>query len=105
MEQEKKQKTRTGQDIAVEILSGAATAFIYTDEEIRNTLPPDQAEEFIAQRNRVIEENHFNDIKFDVADAIRRVEEKRARKMAAQEQMPLAAEESTPYNVSGEENP
>lgn len=50
----KKQEKQSGRDICVEILSGAATALTYTDEEIRDTLPPEDAQEFIALRNRTL---------------------------------------------------
>lgn len=51
---EKKQEKQSGRDICVEILSGAAAALAYTDEEIRDTLPPEDAQEFIALRNRTL---------------------------------------------------
>ena len=50
----KNQKTRPAKDIAIDILSGAATALAYTDEEIYSTLPLNEAKEFIELRNRVI---------------------------------------------------
>ena len=45
---------RTGQDVAVEILGGAAVALSYTEREIIETLPQDQAQEFIELRKRVL---------------------------------------------------
>ena len=45
---------QTGQDVAVEILGGAAVALSYTEREIIETLPQDQAQEFIEMRNRVL---------------------------------------------------
>ena len=51
---EKKQEKQSGKDICVEMLSGAVAALAYTDEEIRDTLPPEDAQEFIALRNRTL---------------------------------------------------
>lgn len=51
---EKKQEKQSGRDICVEMLSGAAAALAYTDEEIRDTLPPVDAQEFIDLRGRTL---------------------------------------------------
>ena len=47
-------KKKNGQDIAADIIGGAAVALSYTDKEILDTLPEEQAHEFIAMRNRVL---------------------------------------------------
>lgn len=47
-------KKKNGQDIAADIIGGAAVALSYTDKEILDTLPEEQAQEFIEMRNRVL---------------------------------------------------
>lgn len=50
-----KEHTRhTGDNVAAEIIEGAATALAYTDKEILDTLPPSEAKEFIELRNKVM---------------------------------------------------
>ncbi len=41
-------------EIAVEIIGGAATALTYTDREILETLPEEQALEFIELRDKTL---------------------------------------------------
>lgn len=80
----KKQEKQSGRDICVEILSGAATALTYTDEEIRDILPPEDAQEFIALRNRTLasleNDSHTYGISPDEESTLT-----------------MAAEEDTPY--------
>ena len=47
-------KKKNGQDIAADIIGGAAVALSYTDKEILDILPEEQAQEFIEMRNRVL---------------------------------------------------
>ena len=47
-------KKKNGQDIAADIISGATVALSYTDKEILDKLPKEQAQEFIEMRNRVL---------------------------------------------------
>lgn len=47
-------KKLNSQDIAADIISGATAALSYTDEEILETLPEEQAQEFIELRNKVL---------------------------------------------------
>ena len=48
------EKKNNGQDIAADIIGGASVALSYTDQEILDTLPQKQAQEFIEMRNRVL---------------------------------------------------
>ena len=47
-------ENKSSKDIAAEIIGGAATALTYTDCEILETLPLEQAKEFIRLRNKII---------------------------------------------------
>ena len=47
-------KKKNGQDIVADIIGGAAVALSYTDKEILDILPEEQAQEFIEMRNRVL---------------------------------------------------
>ena len=38
----------------IELICEAAEAFLYTDEELRRDLPPEEAEEFIELRNSIL---------------------------------------------------
>ena len=43
-------------EAAVDMISGAATALMYTDDEINEVFEPDSAKEFIDLRNRVLKD-------------------------------------------------
>lgn len=81
---EKKQEKQSGKDICVEMLSGAAAALAFTDEEIRDTLPPVDAQEFIDLRGRTLasleNDSHTYGISPDEESTLT-----------------MAAEEDTPY--------
>ncbi len=47
-------KNHKSKEIAVEIIGGAATALTYTDREILETLPEEQALEFIKLRDKTL---------------------------------------------------
>lgn len=47
-------KNHNSKEIAVEIIGGAATALTYTDREILETLPEEQALEFIELRDKTL---------------------------------------------------
>lgn len=77
---DKKQNKPSGNEIAADIIQGAATALAYTDEEILATMQPHEAQEFIDLRNRVIGDiNATSEYGSDEQD------------------IPLAAEEDSPY--------
>ena len=78
---DKKQNRPGGNEIAADILNGATAALSYTDEEIREALPPHEAQEFIDLRNRVL-----NDI-----------ESSGSTYGSDESELPLAAEEVAPY--------
>ncbi len=50
---DKKHARHSGNDVASDIIGGAAAALAYTDQEIIDTLPKEQAHEFIELRNKV----------------------------------------------------
>lgn len=81
---DKKQERESVKDVCVDMLSGAATALTYTDEEIRGTLPPEEAQEFIDLRDRV-----FAKLEID----------KREYGISSDEcdDLPMAAEDEAPY--------
>lgn len=64
---DKKQEKQSGGDICVEIAGGAAVAMAYTDEEIRATLPPEEAQEFIDLRDRVFAELEIDKNEYDIS--------------------------------------
>lgn len=78
---DKKQNTPSRSDIAADILQGATAALAYTDEEITSTLSPNEAQEFIELRNRVLN---------DIGSAGKAY-------TGDEHSIPLAAEEETPY--------
>ena len=43
-------------EAAIDMISGAATALMYTDDEINEVFEPDSAKEFIGLRNRVLKD-------------------------------------------------
>ena len=49
----KKHKSRSRDEIAIDMVCGVTAALTYSDEEIYNTLPKEDAEEFIRLRNEV----------------------------------------------------
>ncbi len=78
-----KEHTRhTGDGVAAEIIGGAMTALSYTNEEILDTLPPDEAKEFIELRNKVL----------TVGSA-----EKKEYSIGSDEEISLAAEDDAEY--------
>lgn len=78
---DKKQNRPGGDDIAADILNGATAALSYTDEEIMETLPPHEAQEFIDLRNRVLDDIKSSGNTYGCDES----------------ELPLAAEENTPY--------
>lgn len=52
----KKQSSGMALEAAVDMISGAATALMYTDDEINEVFEPDSAKEFIGLRNRVLKD-------------------------------------------------
>ena len=52
---DKKQGSERAREVAVELISGAAAALTYTDDEINDVFEPESAKEFIDLRNRVLE--------------------------------------------------
>ena len=52
----KKQGSDMALEAAVDMISGAATALMYTDDEINEVFEPDSAKEFIDLRNRVLKD-------------------------------------------------
>ena len=81
---DKKQEKQSGKDICAEVLGGATAALTYTDEEIRATLPPEEAQEFIDLKNRVIAQLDANEQEYSINPAVC-------------DEFPMAAEDETPY--------
>ena len=52
----KKQGSDMALEAAIDMISGAATALMYTDDEINEVFEPDSAKEFIDLRNRVLKD-------------------------------------------------
>ena len=52
----KKQGSDMALEAAIDMISGAATALMYTDDEINEVFEPDSAKEFIGLRNRVLKD-------------------------------------------------
>lgn len=65
---QKKNTKRTGIDIATEIIGGAAEALYYTDQEILDTLPKEQAHEFIELRNKVLAKLDIEKRPYNIGD-------------------------------------
>lgn len=53
-----------GVDIGVDIVSGAAAAMMYTEEEIRDVFSPEEAEEFLELRREVV--RNYMSHKYDI---------------------------------------
>ena len=92
-------KRRSDAAIFADVLRGTAIAISYTEEEIRETLSPEDAEEFIALREELCSrwENTYDDEKF--TEAIRKLYRER---IAPKSKNSLAAEEGTDYNAPQE---
>lgn len=52
----KSQKKISSIDMGVDIVSGAAAALMYTEEEIRDVFSPEDAEEFLALRKKAMKQ-------------------------------------------------
>ena len=52
----KSQKKISNIDMGVDIVSGAAAALMYTEEEIRDIFSPEDAEEFLALRKKAMKQ-------------------------------------------------
>ncbi len=68
-------------EIGVEMMTGAAAAMLYTDEEIRSVFSKEDADEFMEIRRQARE--NFAAPKYDSGDC--------------DEQLPMAAEEDSDY--------
>ena len=53
-----------GIDLGVDIVSGAAAAMMYTEEEIRDIFSPEDAEEFLELRREVV--RNYSSQKYDI---------------------------------------
>ena len=93
-------KRRSEGAIMADVLRGVAEAISYTEEEIRDTLSPEDAEEFIALREELCSkwENTYDDEKF--TEAIRKLYRER---IAPKSKSSLAAEEGAHYNAPQEQ--
>ena len=67
-------------DVGVEMMSGAAAAMLYSDEEIREIFSKEDADEFIELRRQV--RKNFAPKGYDVEE---------------EEQLPMAAEDESKY--------
>ena len=67
-------------DVGVEMMSGAAAAMLYSDEEIRDIFSKEDADEFIELRRQA--RKNFAPKGYDVEE---------------EEQMPMAAEDESKY--------
>lgn len=67
-------------DLGVEMMSGAAAAMLYSDEEIRDIFSKEDADEFIELRRQV--RKNFAPKGYDVEE---------------EEQLPMAAEDESKY--------
>ena len=82
MTKSKKSSNETSKiDIGVEMMTGAAAAMLYTDEEIRSVFSKEDADEFMEIRRQARE--NFAPPKYDSENC--------------DEQLPMAAEEDSDY--------
>ena len=81
---EKKQRKLSDPDVCIEMVGGAAAALTYTDKEIRDTLPPEEAQEFIDLRDKVFAELDIDKREYGLA-------------FDDDDDIPMAAEEESPY--------
>lgn len=82
---DKKHARHSGNDVASDIIGGAAAALAYTDQEIIDTLPKEQAHEFIELRNKVFAGLEKSNM------------QKYGTGYDTDEEIPLAAEENAVY--------
>lgn len=78
---EKSSKDTSKVDIGVDMMTGAAAAMLYSDEEIREVFSKEDADEFIELRRQVRE--NFAPQKYDLGNN--------------DEELPMAAEEESGY--------